>query len=185
MAAEGLITINIDDSALQLYVEELQKAINLSQEALGTRSVTRGIARVRKDADALQFTLTPVLEQNEMLLYQMGQMGQTSLPGINRELRLILGQAPGMRSVIMSYFRLKRLQRSLGQFVTTGESLNLTLTLIATAIILLKSAINYQKNIENRQRDYELFIRRERGWTHQEFKLGRDAETEFYRSLPG
>jgi len=185
VAAEGLITIAIDDTALQLYIAELRQAINMSQEALGTRSVTRGIAQIKKDADALQFTLTPVIDQNEILLYQMAQMGTTSLPGVNRELRLILGQAPGMRSVITSYFRLKRLQRSLGQFITTGESLNLTLTLIATAIILLKSAINYQQNIERQQQDYELFIRRERGWTAQEFVKGRANWEEFYRSMPG
>ena len=185
MAAEGLITITIDDTALQLYIAELRQAINMSQEALGTRSVTRGIAQVKKDADALQFTLTPVIDQNEILMHQLAAMGATDLPGVNRELRLILGQAPGMRSLIMAYFRIKRLQRGLGQFVETGASLQLSLTLIATAIILLKSAISYQQNIERKQRDYELFIRRERGWTAQEFIKGRANWEEFYRSLPG
>ena len=143
------------------------------------------VKRRKKDADALQFTLTPVIDQNEILMHQLAAMGATDLPGVNRELRLILGQAPGMRSLIMAYFRIKRLQRGLGQFVETGASLNLSLTLIATAIILLKSAISYQQNIERQQRDYEMFIRRERGWTHQEFVKGRNESEEFYRSLPG
>jgi len=185
VAAEGLITIAIDDTALQLYIAELRQAINMSQEALGTRSVTRGIAQVKKDADALQFTLTPVIDQNEILMHQMAQLGATDLPGVNRELRLILGQIPGVRGLIASYFRLKRLQMGLGKFIETGESLNLTLTLIATAIIILKWAMSYQEKIDRQQRDYELFIRRERGWTQQEFDRGRANWEEFYRGMPG
>ena len=185
MAAEGSITLIIDDTALQLYVAELKQAINLSQEALGTRSVTRGIAQVKRDADVLQFSLTPVIDQNEVLLYQLGQLGTTDLPSINRELRLISGQIPGVRGLISAYFRLKRVQMGLGKFIETGEGLSLSLSLIATAIILVKWAIERQKNIERQQQDYELFIRRERGWTAQEFDKGRANWEEFYRGMPG
>ena len=183
--AEGRIVIDVDDTALQVYIAELRQAINLSQQALGTTSVTRGISTTKKQADDLVFSLIPVTDEMDILTYQMAQMGMTSLPGVNRELRLILGQAPGMRSIISSWFRLKRLQMGLGKFLETGESLQLSLTLIATAIIILKMVMNYQEKIDRQQRDYELFIRRERGWTAQEFTKGRANWEEFYRGMPG
>lgn len=183
--AEGLIIVDVDDTALQIYISELREAITLSQQALGTTSVTRGISRTKKQADDLVFSLTPVTDEMDILRYQMAQMGLTTLPGVNRELRLILGQIPGMAKIIRQYFNLKRLQKGLGDFITTGGGMQLTLSLIATAILLLRQVQQHQKNIDRQQRDYEQFIARERGWTHQEFIKGRADWEEFYRSLPG
>ena len=183
--AEGRIVIDVDDTALQVYIAELRQAINLSQQALGTTSITRGISTTKKQADDLVFSLIPVTGEMDILTYQVAQLGLTSLPGINRELRLILGQIPGMSALMRQYFNLKRVQRGLGKFLVSAEGLPLTLSLIATAILLLKSVMDYQKNIERQQRDYEVFIARERGWTHQEFVKGRANWEEFYRSLPG
>jgi len=183
--AEGRIIIDVDDTALQIYIAELRQAINLSQQAFGTTSVTRGITTTKKQADDLVFSLIPVTDEMNVLTYQMAQMGLATLPGVNRELRLILGQIPGMSTIIRQYFNIKRLQRGLGDFITTGGGMQLTLSLIATAILLLRMVQQHQKNIERQQRDYELFIARERGWTHQEFVKGRANWEEFYRSLSG
>lgn len=103
----------------------------------------------------------------------------TKLPGINRELRLILGQLPGMREVMQYYFRVKRLERG-----TLLGGVNLYLTLIATTIILLRQMQRYRQQIERETKRYELMVRRARGWTQREFVKGRREWENYLRGLP-
>lgn len=118
----------------------------------------------------------------------LGQMGRktvgrrridTALPGINRELRLILGQLPGMREVMQYYFRVKRLER--GMLV---GGVQLYLTLIATTIVLLRQMQLQSRQIERERRRYELMVRRARGWTHEEFVKGTKEWENYLRGLP-
>ncbi len=104
----------------------------------------------------------------------------TTLPGINRELRLILGQMPGLRQAMRYYFRIKRLERG----VALGGT-QFYLTIIATAIVLIRQIQQQQQRNERQQRDYERLIRRARGWTHNEYMHGQAEWQEYRKSMPG
>ena len=104
----------------------------------------------------------------------------TALPGINRELRLILGQMPGLRQAMQYYFRIKRLERG----VSLGGT-QFYLTIIATAILLIRQIQQQQERADRRERDLERLIRRSRGWTHDEYERGRAQWEEYSRRMPG
>lgn len=106
------------------------------------------------------------------------------LPGINRELRLILGQIPGMREAMRSYFALKRLERGKA-YLRLGETLPALLTGIATAVLLVREAQRIYLRIKQNEKDYERLIRRARGWTHDEFLSGKAEWEEYRKSMPG
>jgi len=91
--------------------------------------------------------------------------GVTGLPGINRELRLILGQLPGMREAIQVYFRLSRAMRGFQK----GD-MALYLTVLATAILVFKQAITYLESVEREKQEYAEFIRRERRLSKREYE---------------
>lgn len=101
------------------------------------------------------------------------------LPTINRELRLILSQVPGLREAISYWFRIRRLARG----VDIG-GVQLYLTLLATFIILFKQVQAYQDRLDRRQREYERRIRQARGWTHEEFLKGVESWEEYARGMP-
>ena len=88
------------------------------------------------------------------------------LPGINRELRLILGRFPGMRQAIQAYFRVKRLEMGLTSEATFAESITSfqgILTIVATLIIYIEALRRRHDKMEKAQKDLEAFIKRERG----------------------
>jgi len=106
-----------------------------------------------------------------------GRAGAKGLPGINRELRLILGQVPGMREAIQVYFRLSRMVRGY-----EAGNINLLLTVVATTILVLKQIQERQKRIERQQQEYDRWIMKERGLTKEGYdKLMKTWEIEFKR----
>lgn len=109
-----------------------------------------------------------------------GEKLDTMLPGINRELRLILGQIPGLRQAMMYYFRIKRLERGMAVGGT-----QFYLTIIATAIILIRELQKHQRNLERQKVDLEMLIRKSRGWTHDEYERGRSQWEEYTKRMPG
>jgi hypothetical protein len=109
---------------------------------------------------------------------------RSSLPTINREMRVILGQLPGMRQAIQLLFRAKRLERGLLIRALGEGSMQLYLTLIATAIVLIQQIQAHQRRLEKAQRDYENRIRRARGWTQEEFIRGRQDWENYLKGLP-
>ena len=109
-----------------------------------------------------------------------GKKLDTKLPGINRELRLILGQIPGLREAMMYYFRIKRLERGLAVGGT-----QFYLTIIATAILLIRELQQHQRRIERERVALEMLIRKSRGWTHDEYERGRAQWEEYARRMPG
>jgi len=129
--------------------------------------------------------------QLDVALLKLDLLGQTArktvgrksldtvLPGINRELRLILGQLPGMRQIMQYYFRVKRLERGM---LLGGTQFYLTL--IATTIVLLRQMQLYRRQIERERKRYELMVRRARGWTHEEFVKGTKEWENYLRGLP-
>jgi len=91
------------------------------------------------------------------------------LPGINREMRLILGRFPGMRQVIQAYFRIKRIERIGLEFgspkalLASATSFQGILTLVATTLILVQWLMNQEKERKKADKQLRAFIMRERG----------------------
>lgn len=109
---------------------------------------------------------------------------KSSLPTINREMRVILSRIPGMREAIQLLFRAKRLERGLLLRALGEGSAQLYLTLIATAIVLIQQIQRHQQRLEKTQRDYEALIRRERGWTQEQLVRGRQDWENYLKGLP-
>lgn len=112
-----------------------------------------------------------------------GKKLNTVLPGINRELRLILGQVPGMREAMRYYFMLKRLERGMAH-ITLGAMLPAYLAILATAIILIGEIMELKQKAERREKDLEMMIRKYRGWTHEEFERNMEQWKIYSRGLP-
>ena len=110
-----------------------------------------------------------------------------SLPSINREMRIILGQVPGMREGMRTYFNLKRLLRPIGveDEALVVDKLELALGLAATILIVVRALMQRQERIERRQRQYESFIRRERGLSSAQWRAEASAWESYFRSTPG
>jgi len=115
-----------------------------------------------------------------------GKKLNTVLPGINRELRLILGQVPGMRDAMRYYFALKRLERAKAHMdLGLGAIMPAYLAIWATAIILIREILRLQRKTEQQKKELEMMIRKSRGWTHEEYERGRAEWEEYNRSMPG
>jgi len=168
------ITIEIDDAELDAAIAKLKQALSLSQQIGGAQNIQQAQTQLKSAAASAQDAVT----QLKTAQAQVG-IDFNDLPGINRELRLILGQVPGMREAIQLYFRTKRLMRS----IDIG-GLQLGLTLLATAILLVNHLMERERKIEQRQRDYESFIMRERGLTHELWLKERDYWMSYLRSSP-
>lgn len=109
-----------------------------------------------------------------------GRPGAKGLPGINRELRLILSQVPGAREAIQVYFRLSRMVRGFG-----AGGINLYLTILATIVLAFKMFLQHEEDVKRERARYESYIRRERKITHDEFTALEAKWSEAARSRPG
>ena len=167
---EERIIYEVDDTQLDAAIAKLQHAVSLSTATLGSPSVAKGVMAVRPGVTILQQDLTQIA-QNEALLDQM--------PTINREMRLILGQVPGLRGAINAYYRLRRLARGIdiGGF-------QLYITIIATAILMLKFILNQVQEARRREKEYERLIREYKQMTHAEFVAIRNKEKMALRRGP-
>jgi len=101
------------------------------------------------------------------------------LPAVNRELRVILGQLPGMTEAIRIYYRLKRLERG----AALGGA-NLWLSIIATTIILLQEINQVRRQIERDKQAFERFVRKNRSLTKEEFKRDRVLQRYYLKGQP-
>ena len=128
------------------------------------------------ELQSVMITMSPVTSRLEKLRYDIGT---ADLPTINRELRLIAGQVPGLREAIAYWYRIRRLQRGV---VVGGASFYLTL--IATAIVLLKKVQQYQRDIERREREYESRISRARGFTSEQYDVQMNRWEEYMKGMP-
>ena len=168
------IIIEVDDTALDEALAKLQQAVALSQTALGTPNIQQGSRNLMGEWRQLEKSWSLWLTESEQ-----GGFSAKDLPTINRELRIILGQIPGMREAMRLYFNLKRVARGL----EVGE-VTMVLSLLATAVVLLQRIQAMQSNIERREREQERRIRQARGFTHEQY-LGEMARWEEYtRGMP-
>lgn len=99
------------------------------------------------------------------------------LPGLNREMRLILGQIPGMREMMRLYFNIKRVERGFAYY-KLGELAPAILTVGSLVVLLLAK----MDQLERRQRQYEEWLRREKGYTKAEMEqyLIKKEKTYYY-----
>lgn len=178
--AEDTIVVNIDATQLSAILLQFQTIRSASLGTLGTSNVQRGIQATRRDAEQLQYTLTPVTDQMEFMRYELATLGVDSLPGINREMRIILGQIPGMREAMRLIFNIKRLGRGLA-----GADFGLFLSILASIIILLKSIFNRISLIERQQRERDRWIRQVSGMTREEYDKKLKEWAGYVRSEPG
>ena len=115
------IRIDVDDADVDIAIAKLQQAVTLqgtltSGGISGTRGGTRSLMQ-----EWLAFEKTASqLPQLGRELSAMERIAGTDLPGINREMRIILGQIPGMREAMQVLFTVKRLQRGVGKTLETG-----------------------------------------------------------------
>ena len=99
----------------------------------------------------------------------------TVLPGINRELRLIVGRVPGMRIVMHGYFALTRGKRAYRKFVSPDYSrhegtMAVALTAAATVLLLVQRVQQMIKEIERQEEKFRLFVMQSRNFTRGEFE---------------
>ena len=179
------IRIDVDDADVDIAIAKLQQAVTLQGMITrgglgGTRGGTRTLMAewraFEKSASGISKFTT------ELTLLQ--KVAGADLPTINRDLRVLFGQVPGMRGVMQLLFRIKRLQRGVGKLEETGAMLPLTLSLLATAIILFQQAKRYFDAIERDKRERETLIRRGRGFTHEEYLAEMERWKLYSRSIP-
>jgi len=91
-----------------------------------------------------------------------------TLPGIDRNMRVILGRIPGMREAIQMYFRVRYLERGIEKIPTEGFTF-LGLTLLATAIILFQRAMQFKEDIERDRENYERLVRESLDISYKEY----------------
>jgi len=195
MSAEDTIKIVVDDVELDRAIAKARTLIQVSSQSLGTRDIKKGVTGISGDfSDVLRLAEETESQVPDILR----KFGETDLPGINRELRLILGQVPGMRNLIQQYFRLKRIQRSVGAATEEAQMLRdvltnpqFVLTMVATLIVVTKTIITHFERLKQERVEYEEFLRRERGLSRREFESlrglgsGAAARKEYYWSTPG
>lgn len=176
------IRADVDDAEIDMAIAKLKQAVTLqAQLAGGAFTGARGSRKIKQDMKGFGDFMREVDAMDASLL---DRFGTTDLPGINRELRLIVGQVPGMRQVMQYYFRLKRLQRGVGKLTELNTMLPLALSLIATAIILFQEAQRWNERIERREKEYEMMIRRYRGWSETEFDKNMETWELYSRGIP-
>lgn len=187
--SEDVIKIVVDDSELDIALAKAKELASIGTRITGTPDISRGTRRLHVD---LEDIVDLESEAVDAIPDFLRTFGSTDLPGVNRELRLILGQIPGMRNLVTSYFRLKRIQRSVGIAIEDETSLGsallqpqMVLTLIATAILLIQSIATYYKRLKIEERNYERLIRSYKELSHKEFTRIRKEEKNTRRRFPG
>lgn len=144
------------------------------------------VIKVTIDDSELDAALAKIYQINALITEAAGTGGGTTggeakgLPGINREMRLILGQLPGMREAMQVYFRISRLARGFEK----GD-MSMILVTVATFILLLQKYIEYTKQVEQKKLQYEAYIRRERKIDHDEFVVLKAQWENMARNRPG
>ena len=105
-----------------------------------------------------------------------------SLPTINRNMRVILGQLPGMREAMQAYFRLRwEVQEYSKAGLASGGFL---LTTIATIIILKTEVDQFLKKLKREREEFERFVMKSRGLTKEGFDRERVLWKYYLKGQP-
>ena len=180
--SEERIVITVDDAELDMAIAKLQQAATLSTMTLGTPRLSQGSKKLTQDLKGLGVFMKQVDMMDASLLERFGA---ADLPSINRNMRIIIGQVPGMRLAMQYYFRIKWIQAGVGKLIEDKTVMPLALTLMATALMVLQQVIAYQNRLERERREYESYVRGAKKWTHAEFLSGQQEWANHLRRLPG
>ena len=101
------------------------------------------------------------------------------LPTINREMRVILGQLPGMRQAIQGIFLARRELRG---FDVGGVSF--WMATIANVLILLREIGIMQRRLERERAEFERFVMKSRGLTKEGFDRERVLWKYYLKGQP-
>jgi len=101
------------------------------------------------------------------------------LPTINREMRVILGQLPGMRQVIQGIFLARRELRG---FSIGGISF--WMATIANVLIILREIGVMRRRLERERQEFERFVRRSRGFTQAQLEREQTLWKYYLRGQP-
>jgi len=104
------------------------------------------------------------------------------LPTINREMRVILGQLPGMRQVIQGIFLARREMRGFAKGGFGGVSF--WMATVANILILLREIGVIRRRMEREQREFEKFIMNTRRFSKEEFDRERVLWKYYLRGQP-
>lgn len=187
--SEDTIIVHVDDTELDMAIAKAQQLTAIGTQITGTRDLPKGTRQLWSDWNSFLH----LQEQTQSNIPDiLRAFGETNLPSINRELRLIANQVPGMDRTIDAYFRLKRVQRSVGIAIEDQTSLGaallhpqMLLTLIATAILLIGAIKTYYRGLKIEERNYERLIRSYKDLTHAEFQTTLKQEKNARRRFPG
>jgi len=105
-----------------------------------------------------------------------------SLPTINRNMRVILGQLPGMREVMQAYFRLRWELQEYSEGGLAG--MGFLLSTIATIIILKKELEQFLKRLKRDRDEFERFVMKSRRLTKEEFDRERVLWKYYLKGQP-
>jgi len=173
--SEDVIKVEIDDSELDMAIAKAKQLIAIGATAPALQLGTKSPQKLMSEWRGLERSWSQLTSDIPQALRNFGE---ADLPSVNRELRLILGQIPGVRILINDYFRLKRIQRSIGVAVDESRMLRdvlsnpqFVLTMVATMILILKSIMTYFEKLKRERLLYEEFLRRERGLSKREFDM--------------
>lgn len=173
MSSDDTIKVEVDDTEVDMLIAKLKQAMTLE----GTITKKAGTSDARKlmnEWRALERLWAGMVADPETKsLYER-------LPSINREMRILIGLLPGGYEAQRQYFNLKRLARGFAE----GD-VALYLSVITTAILILRQVMEIQKRIERRQQEQEMYIRREKGLSHDEYVKWKSDADAYFRSKPG
>ena len=121
-------------------------------------------------------TMRPVTGELEKIQHQLGT---TDLPNINRNLRIILSRIPGMRTALRLYTRLEQTQLGIAR-----GGIHPYMAVLTTLLILYREISMMMKKIERRDQEYEMLVRRYRGFSHDEYEAEMERWKLYNRSIP-
>jgi hypothetical protein len=174
--SEEKIIVRVDDVEIDMAIAKLKQAVVLATTSLpGGGDMSDFAAFWDKIGSDFGDTATKIGN-----LERVTGVAFKDIPTINREVRILLGQVPGMRTAMRTFFNIRRLLRGFD----IGE-MQLAISLLVVAVLLMRWLGERQRRLERQQRDYEMFIRRERGLTHDQYVNLMTQWQGFYRRRPG
>jgi len=190
--SEDVIRVEIDDSEVDMAIAKLKQAITLSTQTFGSGRLDKASRQFMRDWTGFWGLAGQPMRQIPAWL---DEIGAADLPTANREMRLIAGQVPGMREAFTLWFRIRRIQLAIARGTSEADTLrdfflnpSVVLTILATAVILIRTFLQQRARLERERLAYEEFLRRERGLSKREFDIlraGTKRQKKYFWSLPG
>ena len=122
------IKIEVDDTELDAFIMKLNLVLQDVSASFGTRNISTGLNKAQRDIQTMGI-LTSGLLTNEQVKLLLGDGGRR-LPAINREVRVLLNQIPGMNQYIRQYLNIVRLETG-----AMKGGMNLPIALIVTLLL--------------------------------------------------